>query len=74
MIRLYIDKMQKPLWSADYGDISTEVHLEEVFIDASGCTNSDLSADNINNPKVWLEFYDAELRVEENIGYIERVC
>ena len=70
MLRLYVDTLCKPIWSVDFGDISTEQRFEEVFVFCDGVTCSDLTSDNINNPKVWIEFYDAVLNIEEGIGYI----
>ena len=70
MLRVYVDCTTPPVWSVDYGDISTEKHFDEVFVNCPGVTNHDTTADNVNNPKIWLEFYDAVLEEEDGIAYI----
>jgi hypothetical protein len=67
--RLYLDSVKPVRWAVDTGDPLSSKHFEIVILSSPGSTNSDPEPGRI--PKVWLEFYDAELREEEGIGYIE---
>jgi hypothetical protein len=69
--RLYVETTNPIVWAVDEGDSSTALHFSEVITSRPGSTNSNLEADNDKEPKAWIEFYDAELKEENGIGYLE---
>lgn len=63
MYRLYIEDFTPPIWAIDTGPGTEQMRFEKVVWYAVGETKYDLNADNDLNPKCWLEFPDAELKI-----------
>jgi hypothetical protein len=71
-LRLYLDcfKGSVPVWQVDTGPGTLAVKVSEVAIrGAHGVTKHNLSADNLSEPKCWLE-YDGEVSIHQGIALI----
>ncbi len=67
--RIYIDDFKKNpfIWSIDEGDIRTEVNVKSIAAENVALSvGSDLSADNINSPKAWIEVEAEALYIDES--------
>jgi len=63
MYRVYIEDFNPPIWAIDDGNPDNQQRFEQVVWHCAGCTVYDLNADNVKNPKCWLEFPDATLKI-----------
>ena len=63
MIRVYVDSFVPPIWEIDAGPGTASRKFENVIAEAVGEFKYDLAADNIKNPKAWVEFPDGKLKV-----------
>jgi len=70
MYRVYVEDFNPPIWAVDDGDSKNQRRFEQVVWYAVGCTKYDLTADNVKDPKCWLEFPDAELRIINNTAVL----
>jgi hypothetical protein len=57
------------IWAIDDGDPSHVKHFDEVIINTLGSTNE--NSDSKINPMSWVEFYDATLREDDGVAYLE---
>ena len=59
------------LWSVDQGDISTEIKVRDwILIGATARTRVNLQADNVNDPKAWVEVEASELEIVNEIAIL----
>ena len=59
------------LWSVDRGDISTEIKVRDwILIGATARTRVNLQADNVNDPKAWVEVEASELEIVNEIAIL----
>ena len=70
MLRVYIDNFTPPIWEIDSGPGTPSRKFEKVIAEAIGIYKYDLTADNINTPKAWVEYPAAELTVINNIAIL----
>lgn len=63
MYRLYIEDGKPPIWAIDTGPGTEQMRFDKVVWYAVGETKYDLEADNKTEPKFWLEFPDADLKI-----------
>lgn len=71
-LRLYLDCFEGkvPVWQVDNGPGTLAVKVSEVAIrGAHGVTKHNLTADNLSEPKCWLE-YDGVVSVHQGIALI----
>ncbi len=63
MLRVYIDSFVPPVWKVDSGSGTPSQKFETVIADSVGIFKYDLSADNIIDPKAWVEYPDGKLKI-----------
>jgi len=63
MYRVYIEDFNPPIWAIDEGPGTEQKRFEQIVFEAIGFTHYDLSADNKENPKCWIEFPEAKLKI-----------
>lgn len=71
---MYLDCFEGsvPVWQVDTGPATLAVKVSEVVIrGAHGVTKHNLTADNLSEPKCWLE-YDGEVSIHQGIALIRR--
>ncbi len=74
MIRLYLDCFEgdRAIWQVDAGSGTMSFKVTEVQVrGAHGVTKQNLTADNLSEPKCWLE-YDGEVTIHQGIALIRR--
>jgi len=70
VLRVYIDDFTPPIWEIDSGPGTASRKFERVISEAIGVYKYDLSANNIDQPKAWVEYPDAELTIVNNIAIL----
>jgi hypothetical protein len=63
MFRVYIEDGLAPIWALDTGPGTAQRRFDQIVWYAVGVTNYNLDADNKTEPKFWLEFPSAELKI-----------
>lgn len=63
MYRVYVDSFEPPIWEIDSGPGTASRKFEKVIATSVGEYKYDLSADNKINPKAWVEYEFAELKI-----------
>lgn len=59
------------LWSVDKGSIATEIKVRDwILIGATARTRVNLQADNVNDPKTWVEVEASELEIMNEIAIL----
>lgn len=64
MLRVYLNRFEDAplIWSVDEGTKATERRFKNVhFVDVTGKTCANLTADNVNEPRCWLEIEQGEI-------------
>ena len=70
MLRVYIDDFIPPIWEVDAGPGTASRKFENVVAESVGVYKYDLSADNTNEPKAWVEYPDGELKIINHTALI----
>ena len=63
MLRVYIDDFTPPIWQVDSGPDTPSQKFEKVISEAVGFFNYNLEADNIKEPKAWVEYPEGFLKI-----------
>lgn len=58
MIRVYVEDWTPPVWAVDTGPGTAQRRFEVVITETVGVFKYDLTADNKENPKAWVECPD----------------
>ena len=59
------------LWSVDQGSIATEIKVRDwILIGATARTRVNLQADNVNDPRTWVEVEASELEIVNEIAIL----
>lgn len=75
MLRVYIDSFENAplIWSVDHGTKATEQTFRGViFAGVNGHTNQNPQANNIDDPRCWIEVYGCDLHVDGDVATIRR--
>jgi|HubBroStandDraft_1064217.scaffolds.fasta_scaffold12576_7 hypothetical protein len=75
MLRVYLNRFEEAplIWSVDRGTKATEQKFKQViFAGVNGVTNWDLLANNVDDPRCWIEVFGGELAVDGDVATIGR--
>lgn len=70
MYRVYIEDFTEPTWAVDGGDTSTAIYVNKVIIECFATTMHNPKADNISEPKFWIEVPYAKMQIVNKIAIL----
>jgi hypothetical protein len=72
MYRLYVEDFTcEEVWAIDTGPETAMRRFKNVIVsNIIGVSKTDLLADNKKNPKAWIEYIDAELKIINNTAIL----
>jgi hypothetical protein len=76
MMRVYLNCFEDAplIWSVDQGTKATEQKFRQVvFTGMSGVTNWNLLANNVDDPRCWIELDGGKLTIEGDVAVIGKV-
>jgi hypothetical protein len=72
-MRVYLNRFEDAplIWSVDQGTKATEQRFAQViFAGVNGVTNWNLLANNVDDPRCWIEVFGGTLTVENDVATI----
>lgn len=71
-LRVYLEDFseEKAIWAVDEGDAQTVKFFDHVCVHAFGITKFNMGSDNKDEPRAWLEFEGATLKIIEDTAVI----
>jgi hypothetical protein len=70
LLRVYVDDWNPPIWQIDSGPGTASRKFEKVITNAVGEFKYDLTANNTSEPKAWVEYPEAELKIFNTIALL----